>query len=186
MMKLQTILTAAVISLSANAANAATVWMPTSGDTDFLQFDLAGLNTNGGSLALFDEADFGGTGLIIGEDGGEVFFEVDGSNWIASYTDTNNTIDTSDDITSTITLFDDYNFVLGMSWDGIWYEDSSYSLEGGSPDSYLINFDGLDGTGQVVIGSTLGVDLQPVPVPAAVWLFGSGLMGLAAIARRRS
>jgi hypothetical protein len=27
---------------------------------------------------------------------------------------------------------------------------------------------------------------QPVPVPAAVWLFGSGLVGLASIARRRS
>jgi len=185
MMKLQTILTAAVISLSANAASAATVWMPTSEDTDFLQFDLAGLNTNGGSLALFDEADFGGTGLIIGEDGGEVLFQVDGSNWIASYTDDNNTTDTSDDITSTITLFDDYNFVLGMSWDGTWYEDSSYSLQGGSSDSYQINFDGFN-EGLEVMGSTIGVDLQPVPVPAAVWLFGSGLMGLAAIARRRS
>jgi hypothetical protein len=172
MMKLQTILTAAVISLSANAANAATVWMPTSGDTDFLQFNLAGLNTNGGSLALFDEADFGGTGLIIGDSGGQVTFEANGSNWDATLTGG-----------GTITLQDDYNFVLGMTWDSgsTWHDDSSYSLQGGSPDSYLINFD--SGT---VMGSTVGVDLQPVPVPAAVWLFGSGLMGLAAIARRRS
>ena len=39
-------------------------------------------------------------------------------------------------------------------------------------------------------GSTLGMDLrmqlQPVPVPAAVWLFGSGLIGLVGVARRRS
>jgi len=38
-------------------------------------------------------------------------------------------------------------------------------------------------------GSTLGMDLRleltAVPVPAAVWLFGSGLIGLAATARRR-
>jgi hypothetical protein len=27
--------------------------------------------------------------------------------------------------------------------------------------------------------------LTPVPVPAAVWLFGSGLAGLAGLARRR-
>ena len=175
MMKLQTILTAAVISLSANAANAATVWMPTSGDTDFLQFNLAGLNTNGGSLALFDEADFGGTGLIIGDSGGQVTFQANGSNWDATLTGG-----------GTITLQDDYNFVLGMTWDSgsTWYDDSSYSLEGGSPDSYQINFEG-ENAGLVVVGSTLGVDLQPVPVPAAVWLFGSGLMGLAAIARRR-
>jgi len=38
-------------------------------------------------------------------------------------------------------------------------------------------------------GSTVGMDLvlemSPVPVPAAVWLFGSGLLGLVGIARRR-
>jgi hypothetical protein len=28
------------------------------------------------------------------------------------------------------------------------------------------------------------MDVQVVPVPAAVWLFGSGLIGLAGIARR--
>lgn len=175
MMKLQTILTAAVISLSTGAANAATVWMPTNVDTDFLQFEIAGLSTNGGSLALFDEADFGGSGLIIGALGGEVSFQANGSNWDASFNG------------NTITLLDDYNFVLGMSWNGgtDWYEDSSYLLAGGASDSYQINFDGSNADLEVM-GSTLGVDLQPVPVPAAVWLFGSGLMGLAAMARRRS
>lgn len=29
-------------------------------------------------------------------------------------------------------------------------------------------------------------DIKPVPVPAAVWLFGSGLIGFAAVGRRRS
>lgn len=32
----------------------------------------------------------------------------------------------------------------------------------------------------------IGVDINPIPVPAAVWLFGSGLLGLAAAARRRA
>jgi len=32
----------------------------------------------------------------------------------------------------------------------------------------------------------IGWDVAPVPVPAAVWLFGSGLIGLVAVARRRS
>lgn len=175
-MKLQTILTAAVISLSTSVASAATVWMPTNSDTDFLQFEIGGLSTNSGSLALFDEADFGGTGLIIGANGGDVTFQANGSNWDATFSGG-----------GTITLLDDYNFVLGMSWDGgsTWYDDSSYLLAGGAPDSYQINFDGYN-AGLEVMGSTIGVDLQPVPVPAAVWLFGSGLMGLAAIARRRS
>ena len=29
------------------------------------------------------------------------------------------------------------------------------------------------------------VTIEPVPVPAAVWLFGSGLIGLIGIARRK-
>ncbi len=32
----------------------------------------------------------------------------------------------------------------------------------------------------------IGWDVAPIPVPAAVWLFGSGLIGLVAVARRRS
>lgn len=32
----------------------------------------------------------------------------------------------------------------------------------------------------------LNMDLAPVPVPAAVWLFGSGLLGIVGIARRKT
>jgi hypothetical protein len=55
---------------------------------------------------------------------------------------------------------------------------------------------GNNGTGQVqsyVLGQidlstngTLSLTQTPVPLPAAVWLFGSGLLGLAGIGRRRS
>jgi len=31
----------------------------------------------------------------------------------------------------------------------------------------------------------IGIEVNPVPVPAALWLFGSGLIGLAAFARRK-
>jgi len=37
-----------------------------------------------------------------------------------------------------------------------------------------------------VTGTIQGVDLAPIPVPAAVWLFGSGLIGLVGVARRRA
>ena len=36
------------------------------------------------------------------------------------------------------------------------------------------------------IGAGIEVTTSPVPVPAAVWLFGSGLLGLVGVARRRS
>ena len=37
-----------------------------------------------------------------------------------------------------------------------------------------------------ITGQIQGVDLAPVPVPAAVWLFGSDLIGLVGVARRRA
>ena len=46
----------------------------------------------------------------------------------------------------------------------------------------------VDGISTPISGNvqvTLGGTLQPVPVPAALWLFGSGLIGLAAFACRR-
>lgn len=45
-----------------------------------------------------------------------------------------------------------------------------------------VNFLGLN----VLIGDTIGIDLQTavVPIPAAAWLFGSGLIGLIGVARR--
>ncbi len=41
------------------------------------------------------------------------------------------------------------------------------------------------GTAQLATDGTLTFTSNPVPLPAAVWLFGSGLMGLVGISRRR-
>ena len=171
--------------LASTAASAATidptVWAPTNKDTDFIQLDLLGLTTNGGTLALFDEADFGGTALVIGADGGHVIFTASGSNWTAQYFDVDNVAGDS------ITLFGDNNFVLGMKWwDFLGYHADSGWAVTSSPDSYLITFDGFDGPESPVNGSTLAVDLAPIPVPAAAWLFGSGLLGLIGVARHKT
>ena len=52
----------------------------------------------------------------------------------------------------------------------------------------------IDLTGLGTVSDNIGIDnvyfvqreMYPVPVPAAVWLFGSGLIGLMAIARRKN
>lgn len=39
---------------------------------------------------------------------------------------------------------------------------------------------------KVVNGPSIVVSVDPIPVPAAVWLFGSGLLGLIGVARRKT
>ena len=54
---------------------------------------------------------------------------------------------------------------------------------------WLIAFDGLlHGAGQLDFNDAviLVESVQPVPVPAAVWLFSTGLLGLLGVARRRT
>ena len=180
-------LVAATLLLTSFTATAATIWAPTNMDTDFIQFDFAGnpnagagISTTGGTLALFDDSDFGGTPLIIGKDGGQVVFtdNNDGS-WTADF------FDVSDNLGGSIPLSGDNSFSLGMDWGAGYVGDSNATLIS-SPDTYLIVFDGLDGSGGQISGNTLAVDLAPIPVPAAVWLFGSGLIGLIGIARRKA
>lgn len=176
-MKISHFLSAAMLGLSATITHAATIWEPTNNDTDFLQFDFFGITTNGGILGLFDENDFGGTALVIGSAGGQVSFAANGSDIEATF---------SGDNSSILLGGSDSHFTLGMSWDGgmTWFADSASMLTGGSPDTYEISFSGVIGNTSLIEGKTIGVDLQPIPVPAAVWLFGSGLIGMVGIARR--
>ena len=62
----------------------------------------------------------------------------------------------------------------GMIDDGIG-GDPLFSEGGGGFTGFNANFD----------FRSVHLDSFVVPVPAAVWLFGSGLMGLAAVARQR-
>jgi hypothetical protein len=53
----------------------------------------------------------------------------------------------------------------------------------GTVQSYLLGTASLSSTGQLVIAGNAPV--SAVPLPAAVWLFGSGLLGLVGVSRRR-
>jgi len=185
-MKILLYLASAALMLASTSVNA-TVWHPTNSDTDFIQLDFMGnsdagpgVSTNGGTLALFDDSDFGGNALVIGENGGHVVFtDNENDSWNAEVFDVTNTSGGS------ITLSNNPNFVLGMDWGAGYFGDTNSTLIS-SPDTYLIVFDGQDGFERPISGNTLAVDLAPIPVPAAVWLFGSGLLGLVAVMRRRA
>lgn len=71
------------------------------------------------------------------------------------------------------------DFIVGISTDmGLtWFADTGFVQ--GSANSLQLNF--------AMNGATIAVDvITAVPVPAAAWLFGSGLIGLVGIARRRA
>ena len=178
---LNSVFAVATLMLISSVAGA-TVWHPTNVDTDFIQFDFGPYTTNGGDLAMFDDSDFGGTALTIGDAGGQVVFtdNMDGS-WNAEVFDVNNISGGS------ITLSGNKNFTLGITWDGgtTYYSESNAVLVN-APDDYRISFQGQDVTGAPITGRTLAIDVAPVTVPAAVWLFVSGLLGLVGVARRRA
>lgn len=67
----------------------------------------------------------------------------------------------------------------------------NFAAEFGGLDGHVFSsqdlyFDGWEyGFDATVSGTWLGIEMAPVPAPAAVWLLGSGLIGLAGIAKRR-
>ena len=177
------------LGLATSIVNAATIWEPTSTDTDFFtKLEFADVYIgDGAELFLFDDDDASlSNGLAI-SNGGEVWFNppppATGDINAASY-------DIDGNFIADITLSANNNFVLAITSDGgsTWITDSGWDKIGA--DSYLIDFHEWvecgDQEGCYNKGSIVAVDLQPIPVPAAVWLFGSGLLGLIGIARRRA
>ena len=150
--------------LASGTANAATIFAPTDGDVNFLLGDLLGAQ-----LAIFDDQDQSYLGSSLGVSIGDVVGFA-GPNGLGDHTATNTNTATA------INLTDSSNFILGLSTDSgaSWIPDASVVSLGAN--AYSVTF----GTGANVIE----VDVQIVPVPPAVWLFGSGL-GLLGWLRRR-
>ena len=54
-----------------------------------------------------------------------------------------------------------------------------------TPGNYFVSFYGAADTSAPLELGQYGIEISKVPVPAAIWLFGSGLLGLVGIARRK-
>lgn len=143
---------------------AATVWVPTDGDSNFFT---TVISIDGGMLGLFDDEDqaYSGASLEL-SDSDLVIFTPDGGDFIATNLDND-----------TIGLSNTYNFILGLSLDGgsTWLEDTSITNLGNN--AFRVFF----GENQA-----LAVDVRVVPLPAAFWLFGTAFMGLIGFSRRKT
>lgn len=142
--------------------------------------------------------------FLVAEGGG--FVELDGANWGVYRADGNVTMGNNNGLVGTMSYTgnsagDGHNGDIldnAATWSGN-LGPGIYSLviggaNGSDLDSLYNAYLNGDTTGQAnlrlarnmqISMNVNGVDLQPVPVPAAVYLFGSGLVGLAGMARRK-
>ena len=76
------------------------------------------------------------------------------------------------------------NNVAQNSWKAHWYLSGFDPTVDGQYDFYLAAFNGTTQLARTDISVIVGTGAT-VPVPAAVWLFGSGLLGLIGISRKK-
>jgi len=156
-----------VLTLATGRSAWAAVWQPTNQDVNTLDFSLIISILPPGNFFVFDD---GAANLQIAPN-----LQLASSDLL---TFTQNINGTDWDITGTngtLTVSNTTNFLFAESVGGVFSQESSASLLG--PNNWRLVF----GSG----AQLQAVDVRPVPVPAAVWLFGSGLLGLVGIARRK-
>ena len=158
------IILVALLSYMPVSASAATIFASTDGDINFLLADL-----QGGTLAMFDDSDQIYTGAFID-------IPVASTVGISGPVNSNNDYLATNSLGDTpLTLTGSNNFILGLNLNGTWLSDTSVIDLGAN--SYTVTFSNG--------GSVTMVDAQVVPIPAAAWLFSSGLLALAGMARRK-
>ncbi len=166
-----------LVSGSANAVS--TVFFPTNQNINFVSTVNNG--SSGLQLGMFDDANTGFTGtnflqIALGNDTA-TFAPTIGQN--VDYTITNSS-DIGFPTNNSATLFGSDLFLLGM-------RDTENSNTWFDPDAIVCNSqNGTCSVSWTGLSTELIVDIQPVPVPAALWLFGSGLLGLVGLARRKA
>lgn len=130
---------------------------------DAFQLDFSGgiQNISGADLVIFDSR-FSSDGVYVEINGSEQLVEA------GSFTDSGLDLVLKNSGLS----FDLFGASLDLSDWGITDGASIFSLN-------------IRGTGQSDIMGASGISTSAVPVPAAVWLFGSGLIGLFSLGRNR-
>lgn len=159
------VLCAGLLAVASSFAGASTVFFPTDGDVNFL---FSNLGSN--QLFMFDDDDNNNFAAALDNLSIPLpsIVGIAGPNGSGDYIATNS-------LANTLTLTGSDQFVLAIFDGANWIGDTSVTANGAN--AYTVEFD--------VGGNVLAVDVQVVPVPAAVWLFGSGLLGFTMVGRRQ-
>jgi len=167
-----------------NVGNAYTVSTPdlsTATVLDFLSGPLADPGPTRDAIGGLDIN--GGTGSFTGVDLNSVGDIVDVLDF-ASFSPITNflTINGFQLDLDSLTIGPQIPMFLGLSGTGT-LSGNSYAS---TPATWTLTAQTLTDTGTgAILPTTYSMTVAAVPVPAAVWLFGSGLLGLVAVARRR-
>ena len=159
--------------LGSGAANASTILQATDGDVNFVSF--GSTIAAGGTVYMFDD-DFNDQ-VLSTTDGLFVpipsIVTIGGPDGSGDYTATSATPEVI-----SLTAAPDFIVALYFAGSGTWLTDNGSTDLGANTQ----RLDFGERAGEQIL---VDVTVQPIPVPAAVWLFGSGLLGLVGIARRR-
>lgn len=161
----------------AGSVQASTVFGPTDQNVNIFTFPIAA--TAGLQLGMFDDSDtaFSGPFLNVDITNGDVlaFSPTIGSN--TNYTVTNN-------MSNTLTLTGNDLFSLALRQTaGAWMNPDSVVCTSHT-NSCSVSWNGF--LTNLVVDVAKVVPPASVPVPAALWLFGSGLVGLVGLSRRNT
>jgi hypothetical protein len=146
------------------------------------------INTNGNDFSIMN------SNLTIKGDADDfIIFRVN-SSWIMNVSESNLLLDGSIGDNNVLWYVDAVAGEGSFTFNNVTFQGMSmWDLD---PDDVqnIMNFNNVQFCGQVITdqvsfsnvsGSACTFDTSAVPVPAAVWLFGSGLIGLVGIARRK-
>lgn len=160
-MNIRNILLGISLIVVASAANAATVFIPTDGNINFAD------QTGNFDLAIFDS-------LTNLQSNPASRLDVSLGDKVGH----DNPVTQLTNITAGSSPFNvtDGNFIIG-GYDGSNWVGGIGTQYGDTV--YKLTFNGIT-------GGALVVDIQVVPIPSAIWLFGAGLLGLVGVARRRA